>query len=93
MDIHEKFEQVDDDYLKFDLIENKLSTRPDIHAFILLDEIFPDKRDMVCAAGHDIIWLDVEYEQLEALSDDQILELTRCGVRHDKESGLLSMFT
>ena len=93
MGIHERFEQVHDDFLKFELVGNKLSTRPDIHAFILLNEIFPDNRDIVCAAGHDVIWLDVDGEKIASLNDDQVLELTRCGVMHDEESDSLSMFT
>ena len=91
--MHEKFEAVNDDFLKFEKVENKLSTRPDIHAFILLNQIFPDKRDIICAASHGVIWLDVEGEQIQTLSDSQILELVRCGVIHDEENESLSMFT
>ena len=93
MEIHDRFEAVTDDYLKFDRVENKLSTRSDIHAFILLNEIFPGTRDMVCASGHDNIWLDVGSEDCDKLTDDQVLELVRCGVMFDEESGSLSMFT
>ena len=93
MNIHDKFELVNDDFLKFDRVENKLSTRPDIHAFILLNELFPDTRDIVAAAGHDIIYLDITTEQTAKLTDEQILDLTRCGVMFENESEGLSMFT
>jgi len=93
MELHDRFEAVNDDYLKFEKIENKKSTRPDIHAFILLNEIFPGSRDMVCASGHDNIWLDVDLDDCEKLTDGQILELVRCGVMTDEESGSLAMFT
>jgi hypothetical protein len=92
MGIHERFEAVNEDYIKFDRVENKRSQRPDLHAYLLLDEIFPSSKDMVCAASHDEIWLDVEGKQLEKLTDEQILELTRCGVRHCNESDSLAMF-
>ncbi len=90
---HERFEAVNDDYLKFDRIENKRNQRPDLHAWLLLDELYPNPGyGMVSAAGHDEIWLDVEGEKLESLTDDQILELVRCGVRHDSEHDCLVMF-
>lgn len=42
MDIHERFEAVNDDYINFDRVENKRSERPDLHAWLLLDELFPN---------------------------------------------------
>jgi hypothetical protein len=50
MDIDARFESVNDDYLKFDLVENKRSQRPDLNAFILLDEISPSPRQ-----GHGVL--------------------------------------
>jgi hypothetical protein len=93
MDINDRFEAVNDDYIKFDRVETKRSQRPDLHAYLLLDDLFPNPgRDMVCSAAHDEIWLDVEGEKLNDLTDEQILELTRCGVRYDSECDSLAMF-
>ena len=93
MNTHDKFEAVNDDYLEFDKVENKLSGRPDLHAFLLLDKIFPGyTRDIVSGACHDEIWLDIRSEQIESLSDEQILELVRCGVRYDSDAEGLGMF-
>jgi hypothetical protein len=93
MDTHERFEAFNDDYLKFDRIENKRNQRPDLHAWLLLDELFPNPgRDMVAAAEHDEIWLDVDGKKLEKLTDEQILELVRCGVRYDSKYNCLAMF-
>ena len=77
------FERFDNEYLKFDLVENKKSSRPDLHAFLLLDSLMPSSCDMVAAAEHDEIFLDVELDDLEktAITEDQICELVRCGVR------------
>ena len=88
--IKEMFERCDDEYLNFDRIENKLSTRPDMHAFILLDRLFPGTRDLVCHAEHDEIFLDVSDECLADanITEDQIRELVRCGVRLNDEGGL-----
>ena len=92
MELHERWEELSD-YLNFDGIEEKRSTRPDLHAFLLLDELFHNAgRDMVSAAEHDIIFLDVDYEVIEKLTDKQIVELTRCGVHYSEEFGCLAMF-
>ncbi len=76
--------------LDFGDIPNKRSKRPDLHAMLLLESIFPDRDgDMVCSAGHDQIWLDFGEEESEKLTDEQIRELCLCGVFFDNG---LSMF-
>jgi hypothetical protein len=93
MELRERFEAVNHDYLEFARVENKRNQRPDLHAFLLLDELCPKEgRDMIRGAEHDEFYLDVNDEQLEALSDDQILELVRCGVMVNSD-GYLYMFT
>lgn len=89
-DIEKLFDDNGDEYLKFDQIENKRSSRPDIHAILLLDSLFPGKTDMICAAEHDIFYLDVSEEQIETLTEEQVIELLRCGVHLDSDS--LAMF-
>ena len=92
--IKEIFDKHDGEYLEFDCVQNKRSNRPDLHAFMLLDSIFPESsEDMVCGATDDKIWLDCEIEQLEAcLTEELIIELTRCGVHYDNENEGLCMF-
>ena len=93
LNLAEVFEKFDDDYIKFERIENKLSGRPDLHAFLLLDKLMPGTRDMVSAAEHDEIYLDVDCEKLaEVASEHDILALTRCGVRYDEDTDSLCMF-
>ena len=92
MSIQEFFEKYDDEYLKFDLVESKRSSRPDVHAFILLAELFPRDRDLISAATHDEFFLDITEEEIESLSEDQVCELHRCGVRYDSENDCLAMF-
>ena len=93
MSLEECFELYDAEFLKFDRIENKRSGRPDLHAFLLLDSLIPGTSDIVCATQHDEIFLDVDPIVLnEVISDDQLVELIRCGVRLDSESDSLAMF-
>ncbi len=91
MDIHERWKFVTKDgeeFLKFEKVQNKRSKRPDLHAFLMLDDLFPGTSDLVSSASHDEIWLDVDDDQVETLTDEQILELSWCGVRHDSGGGL-----
>jgi hypothetical protein len=94
MTLEERLEQFDEEFLKFDRIELKLSQRPDLHAFILLDMLLPNPgSDMVSAAEHDVIYLDVDSEKLnEVATDDQLRDLSRCGVHYDGDGDGLAMF-
>ena len=94
IDLEATFDRHSDDFLKFDRVENKLHSRPDLCAFLLLDKLLPNAgRDMVCAAEHDEIFLDADCEKLaEVVTDDDILTLTRCGVRYDSDTDSLAMF-
>jgi len=81
--VQEVFEKFDDDFLKFDLIENKMSNRTDLHAFMMLDKLFPGTGGMVSAAEHDEIYLDVDEDDFEKsdITEYQVRDLVRCGVR------------
>ncbi len=80
-----------DEHSKFSRIEQKLSNRPDLHAFLLLDQLCPGNRDMVCAATHDVIYLDADTDALaEVITKEQVTDLVRCGVRFCSEG--LEMF-
>lgn len=92
-DIQATFEKFDAEFLRFDRIENKLSARPDLHAFLLLDRLFPGTTDMVSAAEHDEIFLEVSPEALVGkATEGQILDLVRCGLRYSDEYESLCMF-
>lgn len=93
MNLHERFEQFAEDFLDFDKVENQRSTRRDIHAFLLLNELQPGKRPIVSASEHDEFFLDVDCANLaDVVTDDQIRELVRCGVRCDGSYDSLCMF-
>ena len=90
---HEQYEKYNDEFLKFDRVQNKTSNRADLHAFNLLDKLVPGDCDIVSSAEHDEIWLDVTPEQLSKVAtDEQIIELIRCGVRYDIGTGSFALF-
>jgi hypothetical protein len=72
--------------------ERRLHRRPDINAFLLLDRLSPGDRDMVSAGEHDEIFLDVEpHELMKVASEEDLLDLMRCGVFYDSEANSLVM--
>lgn len=94
LDLKALFEKHDDEYSCFERVENKASNRPDLCAFLALDRLAPsDGGDIITAAEHDEIWLDVDLEKLAAnATEDDILMLARCGVRFDDMNESLAMF-
>lgn len=93
MKLRERFGAVNHEYLEFARVENKRNQRPDLHAFLLLDELFPEPgRDLICGASHDEFYLRVNDNQIDTLTDEQILELVRCGVMVNRD-GYLYMFS
>lgn len=91
-----RWERVNDDFLKFEEIaeSERPFSSPDLCAWALLDKRFPSARglDMVSAAEHDEIWLRIEDHEIAQLTDDEILYLTRCGVRYEDDTESLAMF-
>lgn len=98
-DLSEFFEEHEDEFLKFDRIGDKFSTRPDLHAFILLDDLLENvpfsrgEDDIIGSAEHDEIYLSVDVEKLlTVISEDELIDLHRCGVRYDEQYDTLCMF-
>ena len=93
IDLAAAFEKFSDtEYLKFDRVNNKRSNRPDLHAFLLLNSLCPGTSNIVSDAGIDEIFLGIDVVQLaELISEDQVCELVRCGVRFS-EYDWLCMF-
>jgi len=93
IDLKEEFEKHNDEFLEFKNIDNKLHKRPDICAFLFLDNLLPDEKDMIVGSNHDEIYLNTDCDKLsEVATSDDILYLTRCGVRYSKYQNILSMF-
>lgn len=87
------FKKYDDEYIQFENVEKKRSRRPDLHAFIVLDELLPGDGDIVCAAEHDQFFLDIDIEALARVATEEIvLDLVRCGVILDEDDECLYFF-
>ena len=89
------FKDNDDEFLKFEKIPvtRRLSSRPDLNAFMLLDQLAPGDEDIVCSAEHDEIYLSLSRKAITCLaSEDQILDLIRCGLRLDDFGDGFAMF-
>jgi hypothetical protein len=83
MDIYERFEKYNStEFLRFERVQNKRSTRGDLHAFLLLDELFPAvDKDIVSGAEDGEIFLSIDLEEFHnRVTDDELIELIRCGV-------------
>lgn len=89
--IHDLFEKNIDEHCKFENLKNPRSKRPDLHAFLLLDELQPNNRDIIMAAEHDEIYLEIDLETL-IITEEQVIELLQCGVSYDSSRNCFYMF-
>ena len=70
----------DDEYLKYDRIENMRHPRRDIAAFLLLSELVPSDGTIIEGADHDIIYLtDITTLCDAGITEEQVIELVRLG--------------
>lgn len=89
IDLTTTFEKHNGEYLKFENVRDKLCSRPDLHAFMLLNQLVPSGRDIIVSAEHDEIWLDIPTDYLsEVATEEQICDLIRCGIRYEALHGL-----
>ena len=93
LDLEQLWEKYSDEFLKFNRVQNKLSSRADLHAFLLLDRLLPGDEDIVACAEHDEIWLSFDTSELaKVITEEQVVELIRCGIRYDGANNSLSSF-
>jgi hypothetical protein len=92
-DLHAEFEKYNDEYIKFELIENPRHRRQDLCAFLMLDDLLGGGGGVVSSAGHDEIFIKFDCGDLrEKATPDFIRDLVRCGVRYDSNYDSLCMF-
>ena len=77
--------------------KRKLSNRKDLTAFLILDKYLTklnhQHNNIISATGHDEFYLDVEIEELaEIITEEDILDLVRCGIRYDRSYDCLCKF-
>lgn len=86
MDLYKFFSDHNEEFLEFDRIKDKTSNRPDLHAFMLLDRLSPGTSRMIPVAHHDGIFLSVDVGSVAAVAtDEQLIELIRCGIGYVNE--------
>ena len=96
--LRDLFEKHDDKFLTFYASGGPFSSRRDLTAFKLLDALCPatggDNKDIVSCSNCDEIVLNIDVEELaNAINEEQVIELIRCGVRYNYQTESLYMFT
>lgn len=81
--------------MEFKDVTEKLSYRPDVHAFILLDQLCPGVVDLVSGSDYERYFLRVSAGDLAraGATQQQIEDLIRSGVSLDEDSGDLYLFS
>ena len=94
INIKQIFEDNFNEHGRFEDVKVKLSNRRDLHAFILLDKLLPDDdNSIIVAAEHDEIYLSVDVEELaKVATEENIINLIRCGIRYDEQTDSLCKF-
>ena len=82
------------EFLRFENVKQPKSTRPDLHAFLLLDEICPtDSQGVLASADHDEVWLSFDPDlAFVRMTEEQTWDLKRCGVMYDASYNRFQMF-
>ena len=94
MTAEEMFEKYgDEEYLKFDRIpsDKRLAESAKICGFFYIYKLMKDPKMFLMAAEHDDISL-AHLEDLRDLTEEDIIYLSRCGIRYDDEFECLAAF-
>lgn len=82
-----------DEHLKFERVKERLSNRPDLHAFILLGLLCPGTEDIIGSSQHDEFYLSISPQEIaKVATEEQIIDLIRCGLRYDSQNEAFCMF-
>jgi hypothetical protein len=93
MTLTEMFEAANDEFLRFEQIENPRHPSPDICAFLMLHDLVPTHMDILSAAEHDEVYLATDCDALAKVVTPEIVrDLHRCGIRYDASYNSLCMF-
>lgn len=89
----ECFDRFKGERKKTDYLNRKQTNRPDLHAFLLLDQLVPGMRNLISCAEHDQIWLGVRLADLASvITPEQVRELVWCGILLDEDNDSLFMY-
>lgn len=86
----ELFDKMHTEAGKFDRVEHKLSPRPDAHAILLLDRLYPSNKPLITFSRAGCIYLSINTKMLaQVANEQQIADLIRCGVSLNGETLVL----
>lgn len=92
--LRDLFEKHDELFMAFELYGRTGTCRPDLAAFILLDQLCPATGGIIIGAITGEIVLNIDPVELaKVITEEQVIELIRCGVRYDDQDNSLCMFT
>lgn len=81
------------EYCNFDNITEKYTNKRDLNALILLDKLFPDTSNIIRSVESHIICLNISLEDLiNKASEEQLLNIIRCGIWYDSAKERLFMY-
>jgi len=83
-----------EEYANFSMIKNPPCESTDLSAFMILHKFAINKEaDIINSAEHDEIYLmEIDNLNIEKITENDIINLIRCGVRLDKEMECFCMF-
>jgi hypothetical protein len=91
------FEERADDFGNIEDVKpsRRLHRRTDLNAFLLLDQLLTNGNDsaILISAEHEQVWLSPKpWEVMLRASEEDLLDLIRCGVFYDEDNDSLSMY-
>ena len=93
LDLEACFNEANSEHCKFERIENPLSKRKDLCAFLKLDQLLPGDYPILACSEHDEIFLNISCDELAPIATkEDIIYLSRCGVRYSSRYDSLCMF-
>lgn len=96
LNLKDAFKNFEDDFLDFDSLIERLSSRPDLNAFTLLDKLIPSKNNqaIISASRYQEYYLSIDVKELEkVITEKEVQALVRCGVRYDTTYNALCLFS
>ena len=85
----------ENEYIEFEKVENKKSKFADIHGLLLLEEKFPPNEishGILDNFDYETATINIEIEEDNIpLTENDIIELLRCGIDYDEDLECLTM--
>jgi hypothetical protein len=84
----------DETYTKnFKDIEKPLHRLPDVNLLLMLSNFFPTKTFLIGGSSHEVIYLNIDLDDLTILSKNDILDLIRSGLVYGSDDDVFYFFS